>query len=435
MSTIDFHSLLDTDSPEESHAPAVLTGRELQELLSPMSCEEFANTHFAQVSLNVEGHPQKFNHIFSWEKLKQALARGQAISDRSYNITASFTSGDEAGSPRRMIEAHHNQVSELLHAGATLCISNIHLADPALAQWAQAIRAQLNFTGTVGVHCYVSPDNSGLPMHFDRRVSTTLQIAGKKRWRFSTESANVWPIDNGVYQQGKVEPVRADAGKLPAEMEFREVELNPGDLLCLPAGAWHAARGVGFSLALNLYFAPRNLFLQLAPLIHDFAFANEYWRGGPPATVEKTQGQMPKAVKAYMRERLDEFHKMALEVINGPEALTETWLNSLTREPYTGWQPPPILPIPRVTPAQRFRVVISSLHFVVIKDQVVVPCGYGALKFPAAFTPVLQRLASEAGSFSIPQALSWQQAPAGPSQEEVIAYLKILYEGGILTLA
>ena len=435
MPTIDFHSLLDSDSPEESHAPAALNGRELQELLSPISCEDFVNSYFSRVSMNVEGPPQKFNHIFSWEKLKQALSRGQAISDRSYNLTASFTSGDEAGSPRRMIEAQHYQVSELLHAGATICISNIHMADPVLAQWARAIRAQLNFTGTVGVHCYVSPDNSGLPMHFDRRVSTTLQIAGKKRWRFSTESANVWPIDNGVYQQGKVEPVRADAGKLPAEMEFREVELKPGDLLCLPAGAWHSARGVGFSLALNLYFAPRNLFLQLAPLIQEFAVTNEKWRGGPPATVEKTQGKMPRAVKAYMRERLDEFHKMALEVIDGPEALTEPWLNSLTREPYTGWQPLPILPIPRVTLAQRFRVAISSLHFVEIKNQVIVPCGYGVLKFPATFAPILQRLSAEMVSFSIPQALSWQQEPDGPSQDEIIAYLKILYEGGILMLA
>jgi hypothetical protein len=98
-------------------------------------------------------------------------------------------------------------------------------------------------------------------------------------------------------------------------MEFREVELSPGDLLCLPAGAWHAARGVGFSLALNIYFAPRNLFDPLAPLFQEFAASNENWRAVTPVTVETTQGKIPSAVSEYMRERIDEFHKMTLKML------------------------------------------------------------------------------------------------------------------------
>lgn len=433
MQKIDFRSLLDTGSAEESPAPVALNGRELQELLDPISCEEFVNSYFSRVSLSVEGHLQKFDHIFSWERLRQALLRGQKIADRRYNITASFANGEESGSPRRMIDAHHYQVSELLHAGATICITNIHMADPFLARWAQAIRAQLNFAGTVGINCYVSADGSGLPMHYDKRVATTLQIAGKKRWRFSTEPAKAWPDNNEVYQEGQVES-GANVGRLPADMEFREVELNPGDLLCLPAGAWHSARGVGYSLALNLYFAPRNFLDQLAPLLQDFAVTNEHWRGGPPATAEKIQGQMPKSVSTYLRERLDEFHKMALEVLDGPDALTESWLNSLTHHPYTGWQPTPILPLPVVTPDQRFRVAMSSLRLVEIQDKVIVPCDNVVLKFPINFTYILQRLSSELGSFTIPEVLSWQQNPDGPSPNELVAYLQVLYKNGILKM-
>jgi len=432
MATPDFHSLLDYGTAEEARAPAALTGRELQELVNPVSCEEFVRSYFSRVSLNVEGHPNRFDHIFSWERLKHALARGKSISDKSHNITASFTSGEESASSQGMISAQHDQVGKLLNAGATICISNIHMADPFLAEWAQAIRAQLNFTGTVGVHCYVSPDNSGLPMHFDRRIATTLQIAGKKRWRFSTESANPWPMDNGVYKQGRIEPVRTNAGKLPADMEFREVELKPGDMLCLPAGAWHSARGVGFSLALNLYFAPRNLFLQLSPLIQEFAVANEHWRGGPPATVEMTRGKMPGAVKAYMRERLDEFHRLAVQFIEGPDALAESWLNALTLDPYAGWQPAPNVSMPRVTPTQRFRIANSSFHYVEINGHVIVSSDYGALRFPATFAPILQRLSSGPVSFSIPEVLSWQQMPGGPTPEEILSHLAILYKGGLL---
>lgn len=429
MKITDFRQLLDNGASDTSCAPVVLNGRELQELVSPVTCEEFANSYFARTSLNVEGNPQKFDHIFSWEKLRQALARGQNISDRRYNIMASFTGGEDSAGTRRMMEAHHNQVIELLNAGATICITNIHMADPFLARWAQAIRTQLNFTGTVGVNCYVSPDGSGLPMHYDKRVATTLQIAGKKRWKFSIESARAWPASNEVYQEGDV---ATNVGKLPVEMEFREVELSPGDLLCLPAGAWHSARGIGFSLALNLYFAPRNLFDQFIPLLQSVVNSNEHWRGGPPVTIEKTQGHMPQTIAAYLRERIEEFHKIALEIIDNPDSLAEPWLQSLTHAPYTGWKPDPLLPIPEVTIDQRFRVVPSSLRFIEIQGELVVSCDNGMIKFPVNLAPVLTRLSAKLESFTIPEVLSWQENPDGPSPNEIMFHLKSLYKNGIL---
>jgi len=430
MKITDFNSLLDA-GVSETHAPAALNGRELQELVSPISGEEFVNSYFARASLNTKGHPGKFDHIFSWGKLKQALLRGQKISDSRYNITASFTGGEDSGNPRAMIKAENDKAIELLNAGATVCITNIHMADPFLARWAQAIRAQLNFTGTVGVNCYVSPDASGLPMHYDKRVATTLQIAGKKRWKFSTEPAKAWPNTNEVYQGG---PGGKEVGKLPADMEFREVELNPGDLLCLPAGTWHAARGVGFSLALNLYFGPRSFLDQFIPLLQDFAVSNEDWRGGPPATVERVQGNVPETVSTYMRERLDEFHKMALEAIN-QDALTVPWLNSLTNSPYTGWQPAPMVPLPEITRDQRFFIAKSSLRFIEFQDKVIVPRDQGVLRFPVTLAPVLQRLSSAPASFTIPEVVSWQQTPDGPSPEEILSCLQVLFTNGILQTA
>lgn len=430
----DFNSLLGNLSFEEPSAPVKLNGRELLELLSPLSCEEFVDSYFSRVSLNVEGHAKKFDHIFSWEKLKRALAIGQRIPDRRYNITASFAGGEASGSSRPMFEAHHNQVGELLNAGATICITNIHMADPFLARWAEAIRAQLHFAGTVGVNCYVSADGSGLPMHYDQRIATTIQIAGKKRWRYSTEPAKAWPNHNALYKDGQVEPADVNAGKSPADMEFREVELKPGDLLCLPAGAWHSARGVGFSLALNLYFSPRNLLDQLIPLLHKFAVSNEDWRGGPPATLEPIEGRVPETVSAYMRERLEEFREMALEIMEGPDAMTEPWLSALTQNPYTGWQPTPVLPIPAITPDQRFRIAMSPLNFIEAQDKVVVPCDNGVIRFPATFAPVLQRLASDSVSFTIPEVLSWQQQPGGPAPNEIMSHLQTLFKNGIIRM-
>ena len=435
MTSTGFHSLLNSDSAEDSLAAVADSGRELQELISPISAEEFVNSYFARESLYVQGTPHKFDHIFSWKKLQQAIATGQNIPDRRYNMTASFARGEVSGSPRRMIEAYHDQIAELLQAGATICITNIHMADPVLSRWARAIRAQLNFSGTVGVNCYISPDGAGLPMHYDKRVATTLQLAGKKRWRFSTGPAKAWPSHNALYQQGRVEPVGVDPGKLPADMEFREVELNPGDLLCLPAGTWHAAQGVGDSFAINLFFAPRNFLGQLLPLLQQFADSNADWRGGPPATVEEIGGGMPGTISEYMRERLDEFHRMALENLDGPDALIEPWLISLTHDPYTGWRPVPKSAPRQLTAEQRFRVAVPSPRLVEYHDRVMLPCDHGVLKFPVSAAPVLRRLAAESGAFSVNDVLAWREGPDEPAPNEVLSCLMALIENGIVEAA
>ena len=381
----DFSSLRDPARPASPDAPAALNGRELAELLSPVSCEDFVDRYFARQSLHVKGHAGKFDHIFSMERLRLALARGQHIEDPRFNLTASFAGGEKAGSRKPMFSAQLGEASDLLKSGATICITNIHMADPFLARWAQAIRARLSFTGTVGVNCYASPDGAGLPMHYDRRVATTLQIAGKKRWIYSTEAAKRWPDNNATYFEGRAEPADIDVGTLPDDMAFQEVELNPGDLLCLPAGAWHAARGVGYSLALNLYFA-----------------------------------------------RLSEFQTLMSETLAEPESTSTPWLTSLTQGPYTGWQPDPVLPLPAASATDRFLVVMPPLRFIASGGRVSLPCDNGLLDFPANFAPILRRLSSEPAGFSIPDIIAGTQSADAPPQAEVIAHLQTLFRNGII---
>lgn len=409
---------------------------ELQKLLNPISCEEFVNSYFGRASVFVEGGPDKVGNIFSWEKLSKALERGQKIQDKRYNIMASYTRGEAAGSSKQMVEATHHQVESLFKSGATICITNIHMADPDLARWAQTIRSQLNFTGTVGVNCYLSPDGAGLSTHYDARVVTNLQIAGKKRWRYSTEGAKPWPDHNAVYRDGKAEAVGADPGRSPADMEFREVEMKPGDLLCLPAGAWHSAQAAGGeSLAINVYFQPRNFLELLTPLLQSFAASNGDWRAGTPASLDNVHGEMPQAVSGYMRERLQEFHNKALELLEDPDKLIEPWLAASTQFPYTGWQPTPKASLRGLTDDQRYRVAKSSLRFVQSRDKLILPCENSVLGFPVAAGPLLNRLAAESSTFTVHDVIAWGVRPEGPDLKKVVSYLQILIENRIVEVA
>ncbi|MFT7562171.1 MAG: ribosomal protein L16 Arg81 hydroxylase [Flavobacteriales bacterium] len=432
MKIKDFRTVLDNGPLEESPAFVASNGKELDQLIHPISREEFVGSYFSKTSLNVEGLDEKFDQIFSWERLRHALKRGEKITDKRYNIKASFTAGEDSGNPSRLIDAYHNQVIELLNAGATICITNIQMADPDLARWAEAIRAQLNFSGTIGLNCYISPDGSGLPMHYDKRVATSIQIAGKKRWRYSTKSAKAWPNTNEVYQEGKS---GNEVGTLPPNMEIREVELSPGDVLCLPAGAWHSARGIGCSLALNLFFSPRNYLEQFMPMLQNFATSNVEWRGGPPASLEKIQGTIPEEVSSYMRERLDEFHQVALEAIGGPGALIDPWLTSLTHAPYSGWEPTEIKPISDVASNQAFCIAVLPLRYIEFQNRLIIPCENALHRFPVSLGPILQQISAEGVRFTIPEILSRQQKANGLAPHEITHYMKVLYKVGIIKKA
>ncbi|MCF2946740.1 cupin domain-containing protein [Paraglaciecola aquimarina] len=425
MRKTDFRTLLGNDSFEEPQPAPSLNGHELDELLDPVTRHEFVTTHFAKNSLYTKGSAKKIEHIFSWEKLRLALKRGESITDKLYNIKASFAEGEDSGDPHGANEISHDQVIEVLNDGGTICISNIQMADPFLAKWALAISAQLNFTGTVGINCYVSQDGSGFPMHYDARVATTIQIAGQKRWKYSTKAAKIWPKTNAVYQAGKT---NKSVGTLPEEMEMKEVVLKPGDILCLPAGAWHSACGIGCSMALNLSFSPQNYLEHIMPALKDLADSNPDWRGGPPATVEKVAGRVPAEVSDYLSARLADFQALV-----NTDSLVEPWLRSLTRAGYAGKTQ--IRALPNVGPERLFTVTAPPLRYIEFQELLLISFNNEIHKFPITLTPILQRLCAQPANFTIPEIMAIQQQAKGLTPNEAIHYLQILYKFGIISLA
>ncbi len=121
--------------------------KELQDLLNPISCEEFVNSYFGRRSVFVEGGPEKIGDIFSWEKLDKALERGAKIQDKRYNIMASFARGEDTGSSKQMVEAIHPAGRKPLQARR----DHLHHEHPhggsGIGAMGQTIRSQINFFG------------------------------------------------------------------------------------------------------------------------------------------------------------------------------------------------------------------------------------------------------------------------------------------------
>jgi ribosomal protein L16 Arg81 hydroxylase len=213
----------------------------------------------------------------------------------------------------------------MYEAGATVCVTRIDAGDERLRRLGAAVKSQLSYAGHVDFRAYLSPDGRGFPTHFDARVATTLQIAGRKRWRFSEETALLFPVNNS----GGLPKLHWEHFEPPDEAAFREVVLEPGDLLCLPAGTWHAAQAIGHSFALNLVFGQTSApFLAiLMDALGERLRADPSWRRPPPAVFQATPTpeKLPQEVSAFFADRLEELRRILEQIQPDDPGLAQAW--------------------------------------------------------------------------------------------------------------
>lgn len=276
--------------------------------------------------LYLRGSRNKFDFVFDEARLDRLLASAEH-GESPLLVRASFDRGDDARKERQF-RIHPSQAKALFAAGATLCVTGIEQADLGLQRFAQAVKSELNYPGPVMVNCYHSPAGAGFGLHYDARVATTLQLAGKKTWRFGLAPHLAWPDRDALHDPELHGRVGARAQGQASSATLRTVTLSPGDLLMLPAGTWHAASAAGGpSLALNLAFGRED------PHRVVMAGIEARWqaRGGPRGVAprpRKTAGVLP----ARPREFEDfvasarAVAEIATSLANDEEALWTEWI-------------------------------------------------------------------------------------------------------------
>jgi len=208
------------------------------------------------------GDAASVEDLFSLEELQELLAQA----DPRVSVRASFDRISGPSGVGRHTPIAAADASDYWERGASVCIDPIDVASSRMRRFAEQARDRIGHLGAVSVKCYLSPLGAGFNQHFDAHVTTAIQLAGTKRWRYSATPAVEAPAGNAfVDDQGEVryndrtpssldEWERVEATSTPLA---HEVELRPGDVLCLPPGTWHEAKATSeCSFALNLAFAP-----------------------------------------------------------------------------------------------------------------------------------------------------------------------------------
>jgi ribosomal protein L16 Arg81 hydroxylase len=374
------------------------SGSELQALLSPITPERFVHEYWAKKPLFVKGFPDKYKGLFSREILIRALSTTDppvpddflhASFDKGTDSRPSTTSNAPDEWASVAFKANIDEAIPLFNAGATLCVTQMETRVPGLVPLLAAVKRQLGYPGKVYFNAYLSPPGVGFNWHFDARIASTLQIEGTKRWRFSNRAAVPWPRSNGAlladgtgqYTDPLVQRLETmgfwhagkEFGGIPFdEKDTTEALLEPGDLLILPAGVWHDARGGSAgSLALNMSFSPIAYTLLVRTLLDAILTPNPGWRapspvlplpGGAPGEVDPSGIA---AIAAQLAASAD-----ALRSLAGDSAAVVRLWGSFVQNPNPGF-PAPASPAPLVTPVlpdQRLRVRADGNVYAMLAD-------------------------------------------------------------------
>ncbi len=286
----------------------------LTDFLAPVTPQKFIDDYWSREPLHIRGHAQKFSSLFNLQVFKKAIKHQKRA---GLSIRASFDSEANHKGAGAHVYIDHRRVDDYFSRGATVCVDPIDAAVPRLAEFSSAIKVALNHAGGVSVKCYYSPDKCGFNTHFDTGIATTMQISGRKRWRFSRRPAMPFPRSNALTTAAG--DIRY-SDRLPSsiqtwervasvdESSFEEVVLEPGDILCLPSGVWHNAKAIGDSLALNLSFATLDFFELIELILGSVLVPKSEWRQPIPLHFEGDNGPhaIPRKQREFFQERLAE---------------------------------------------------------------------------------------------------------------------------------
>lgn len=164
------------------------------------------------------------NHIIATQRIdppRMRLAKGGIIEAGEYTRLREYRRMSDWNQP--VPHLFHQQLKD----GATLVLDAIDEMHPPIGRLIAEMEAWLR-TG-IQVNAYASwTSRQGFGVHWDDHDVIVLQVSGRKRWR--------------IYGNTRTAPLHTDvefAGKEPTEI-LDEFVMEPGDILHVPRGCWHA---------------------------------------------------------------------------------------------------------------------------------------------------------------------------------------------------
>jgi ribosomal protein L16 Arg81 hydroxylase len=142
--------------------------------------------------------------------------------------------------------------------GESVYLLGLDRADRQLRDWCDALSDDLAVTpGSVSVQAWTAGTATEVAMHYDHDFNFNLQLVGCKQWQTAQNDLVANPVRS--YHTARASGVATDSGRdMPTGMpkDAQTWTAEPGDLVWLPQGTWHATRTEESSVAMAFVVRP-----------------------------------------------------------------------------------------------------------------------------------------------------------------------------------
>ncbi len=398
----------------------------LAHLIAPMTVERFRREFWGKKALIVPGKPGKFARYYDEERW---------YADPPREATAAYPMDEDGVRVSKEVHVDAAQLPDMYEAGLATMGHVEHV--PELADLLDNLRASFqvptrgaDFVDTV--LCFRSKDNAGWAGHWDVYHVFVLQIAGKKRWRYSAVPLVASPdlppdagATVGVFDGEPVAPPRDD--------QLQEVVLSEGDFLYMPPGTWHAPLAQGHSCHLAVAIGQQSVLDVIVTALRDHLIGKSEWRAGVPAVPidSRACGAIPPDLAAFFAERTAALGRELATL--DPRLIHQRWAASTAvhaQPAQESQQDGAVQPDERLGAMTRapVRYVVGPSHRVPGQSEVFLYSGQSAASLPESALAFVQAL-SKQREFTAGSAVGWDP---DFGWEEVQQALTDLVNEGIL---
>ena len=218
-------------------------------LIAPHSVPEFLRDYWPDKAFAAHGDPGRLPAFLRASELDSV----ETLS-RVYRGNLRFTSGRRY---QKMLAIDQVHAASLYRMGLTVQFEDIAPCIAATSPDLRRLEGELGLTGgSARASVFASPLSDGLSVHFDAQDLFSIQLKGTKRFRIAPVRELPFPCGTQFVPDTEpfdlLYPQVGDGFPDAAAAEFTTVDLEPGSVLFLPRGTWHATESGGDSLSVSI---------------------------------------------------------------------------------------------------------------------------------------------------------------------------------------
>lgn len=305
---------------------------DLAQLIAPITPKDFFSQHWPHTPLFVPAVIDKLKELFDLPQLQDLES---LVGARVLKVRACLPDFDDEYSsinlePQDALKAYRNNM--------TLVFDSMQMQDQAIANALKKIREDLGLLtgGSENNLCrarsiaYATPAGAGTRLHFDANANFIIQLRGSKRWMLAPNTSVKNPTER--FTSGAFEMPAALEKQCHAELldglpeDASEVIMEPGCVLFVPRGYWHATEAEEDSLSLNFTFSQPTWADVFTKSMQEWLLNSPDWRAIADGLESADQERKNKAIAQF--ETLVKQLSLNLPGISGRQLLTDSGLLS-----------------------------------------------------------------------------------------------------------